>query len=152
MSPKRKRRCSPTPRGLAPGEHLKRTKLAGNESSAWGWVDIEVSDPAQITPEHYLMTCGLSQRNKNSFCGNNYAQRPPQTNHAPVGQQPSSEVATGELENDLIVISDEEPSRCTKKTCKNNPNCLNHLGQEQWEDEGAYTIAGASLISEQWLT
>lgn len=135
MSPKRKRRCSPTPRGLAPGEHLKRTKLAGNESSAWGWVDIEVSDPAQITPEHYLMTCGLSQRNKNSFCGNNYAQRPPQTNHAPVGQQPSSEVATGELENDLIVISDEEPSRCTKKTCKNNPNCLNHLGQEQWEDE-----------------
>ncbi|KAG9318845.1 hypothetical protein JVU11DRAFT_949 [Chiua virens] len=112
MPPKRKRRPSPAPKGLAAGEHLKRAKLAAGDSSAWGWVDTEVSDPSQLTLEHRLMTCGLSRRNKN-----------PTT------------VANGELENDVIVVSDDEPPPCNKKACKNNPNCLNYLGQLQWEDE-----------------
>ncbi|TFY64882.1 hypothetical protein EVJ58_g2344 [Rhodofomes roseus] len=44
-------------------------------------------------------------------------------------------VAEGELEDDIIVISDDEAPRCTSKACKSNPYCLNYLGQEKWEDE-----------------
>lgn len=135
MPQKRKRRPSPAPKGLAAGEQLKRTKLAGNNSSAWGWVDIEVSDPSQITLEHRLMTCGLSRRNRNPFCGNKYVSKPEQSQPT-VTLEPTAETANGESENDIIVVSDDEPPTCAKKACKNNPNCLNYLGQDKWEDQG----------------
>lgn len=140
MPPKRKRKDSPPPRGLAAGEQLKRTKLAGNDSWAWGWVDIEVSDPSQITLEHRLMTCGLSRRNRNPFCGSKYVSRPEQPKSTASTQEPAAKVANGELENDIIIVSDDEMPSCSKKACKNNPNCLNYLGQDKWEDEGAYSV------------
>lgn len=133
---KRKRRVSPAPKGLAAGEQLKRAKLAGRESSAWRWVDTEVSEPSQITLVHRLMTCGLSGRNGNPFCSNKYVSKPDKHKPAPSTDEPETAVAKGELEHDIIVVSDDEPPPCNKKVCKNNPNCLNYLGQEKWEDEG----------------
>ncbi|KIJ69021.1 hypothetical protein HYDPIDRAFT_178940 [Hydnomerulius pinastri MD-312] len=135
MAPKRKRRPSPTPKGLAAGEQLKRAKLAGNESPTWGWVDSQVSDPSQITLEHRQMTCGLSKSNRNPFCPNKYASKAEVVKPATEKEEPKPAVASGELENDVIIISDDEPPPCNKKVCKNNPNCLNYLGQEKWEDE-----------------
>ena len=135
MPPKRKRRASPAPTGLATGEQLKRAKLAAGQSSTWGWVDTQVSDPSQITLEHRLMTCGLSIRNKNAFCGNRHAPKPTKSSPPPTDETQTT-IANGELENDVIVVSDDEPPPCNKKVCKNNPNCLNYLGQDQWEDQG----------------
>src|SRR4051794_17396193 len=63
MAQRRKRRISPSLRGLAPGEQLKRSKLTGNYASPWGWVGTEVSDASKITEAHLLATCGLSKRN-----------------------------------------------------------------------------------------
>lgn len=141
MPPKRKRRASPAPTGLAPGEQLKRAKLAAGVSLTWGWVDTEVSDPSRITLEHRLMTCGLSKRNKNPFCGNRHAPKPTKSSPPPADETQTN-VANGELENDVIVVSDDEPPPCNKKVCKNNPNCLNYLGQAQWEDEGKEQLSG----------
>ncbi|KAH7889396.1 hypothetical protein F5I97DRAFT_1801122 [Phlebopus sp. FC_14] len=134
MPPKRKRRSSPAQKGLAAGEQLKRVKLAGNEVAAWGWVDVQVSNPSQITLEHRLMTCGLSTRNKNPFCGNKYASKSTKLIPPPPPEERKTEGANDD-ENDVIVISDDEKLPCDKKACKNNPNCLNYLGQEKWEDE-----------------
>lgn len=133
MAPKRKRRPSPSSKGLAAGEQLKRTKLAAGDST-WGWVDTEVSDASQIALDHRLMTCGLSKRNDNPFCGNRHAPKSAKPTPASPDQSLTT-VANGELENDVIVISDDDPPLCNKKVCKNNPNCLNYLGQQQWEDE-----------------
>lgn len=130
MAPKRKRRASPLPKVLAAGEHLQRNKLSGNESPSWGWVGTDVLDVSQITKEHRMATCGLSRRSRNSFCANKYAlldRRSTSTSHSKTN---------GGLDDDIIVISDDEPPPCSKKLCKNNPNCLNYLGQEKWEDEG----------------
>lgn len=81
------------------------------------------------------MTCGLSERNKNTFCGNRHTSKP-QKSSPPLVDETRSTVANGELENDVIVVSDDEAPPCNKKVCKNNPNCLNYLGQDQWEDGG----------------
>lgn len=86
------------------------------------------------------MTCGLSRRSKNPFCVNKYAHKP-EKRSSPV---PKRDVADGELQDDVIVISDDEPPPCSKKLCKNNPNCLNYLGQDTWEDEGEFAIANAT--------
>ncbi|KAF9218284.1 cysteine proteinase, partial [Gyrodon lividus] len=137
MPPKRKRRASPPPKGLPAGEPLKRAKLAGSESSTWGWVGTEASDPSHITLGHRLMTCGLSGRNGNPFCGNKYVSKPEMPKLAPSAENSETSVAKGELENDIIIVSDDEPPPCNKKVCKNNPNCLNYLGQEKWENEEA---------------
>ncbi|KAJ6597092.1 cysteine proteinase [Mycena vulgaris] len=127
MPPKRKRDASPSSKGLAAGEPLKRTAHAV-VSSSWGWVASEATDTSAITAEHLSMTCGLSKRNTHPFCRNKYAKLP--------ARKPRTH-SRGEIEDDIIVISsdDEEDLNCTKKLCKNNPNCLNYLGQKKWEDE-----------------
>lgn len=129
MPAKRKHRSSPAPKGLAAGEPLKRGKLPG--SDPWGWVGTEVTHPSQITLEHRLMSCGLSRRSNNPFCANKYAHKSEKQN----SPTPKREPADGEPGNDIIVVSDDTPPPCSKKLCKNNPNCLNYLGQETWKDE-----------------
>ncbi|KAJ6497048.1 hypothetical protein C8R47DRAFT_1184375 [Mycena vitilis] len=132
MPPKRKRDASPlTSNGLAAGEPLKRTAHAV-ASSSWGWVCSEVTNTAAITQEHLSAACGLSKRNTHPFCRNKYAKRP-----AKNGPKKPSTLINGEIEEDIIVISsdDEEDMNCTKRLCKNNPNCLNYLGQKKWEHE-----------------
>jgi hypothetical protein len=136
MRQKRKRGASLTSKGLAPGEQLKRSTLPGNNSSPWGWVGTEVVNPSEISSEHLLVACGLSERNRHPCCPNkhslvshNLAIEASQTHY----KEPPVD---GELDEDVIVISDDEPSQCARKSCKTNLNCLNYLGQEDWEDEG----------------
>ena len=136
MPPKRPRRASPAAQGLSAGEKLKRAKLSGNEHLAWSWVGTEATSAADVAPEHRLAACGLSRRNNHPFCANKYAPPPPNARAAKTeAVKPAS--ASGELEDDIIVVSDEESAACDSKLCKNNPNCLNYLGQEKWENEGA---------------
>lgn len=47
-----------------------------------------------------------------------------------------AKVAKGELEDDIIVISEDDHPVCDSRTCKSNPNCVNYLGQDKWENEG----------------
>ena len=132
MPAKCRQRASSTHEGLAPGEQLKRTRLPGNTSSLWGWVGTEAGSAARITSEHLLVACGLSERNNHPFCPNKHP--------LPHPEAPSSSpmhVVDGELVDDVIVISDDEQQTCALKGCKSNPNCLNYLGQENWEAEGA---------------
>ncbi|KAJ7156934.1 hypothetical protein C8R43DRAFT_1183392, partial [Mycena crocata] len=130
MAPKRKRDASPSSKGLAAGEPLKRTAHAVAASS-WGWVSSEAADTSSITVEHLTATCGLSKRNTHPFCRNKYAKHPSRKERA----KPRAH-ADGELEDDIIVISsdEEEDLNCIKRLCKSNPNCLNYLGQKKWED------------------
>ena len=138
MPPKRKRHASLPPKGLLPGERLKRPVIHGASASTalWGWVGTEVTDAERITLEHRLAACNLSQRNKNTICANKYSSLP-ETTRIPTPSKPAA--VDGEIEEDIIVISDDDeaPSFCSKKTCRTNPNCLNNVGQEAWED-GAY--------------
>ena len=135
MAPKRKRNASLPPRGLAPGELLKRNAIT--LGSPWGWVGTEVTDLADITLEHRMLACNLSQRNDIPYCRSKFGAKEDEGNaqNSRERQLPLSSV-DGELDDDIIVISDDEQPSCSKKLCKTNPNCLNYLGQEMWEDEG----------------
>ncbi|KAJ7905720.1 hypothetical protein B0H14DRAFT_2554180 [Mycena olivaceomarginata] len=128
----KRKRDDASPKGLAAGEPLKRTAHAVAASS-WGWVGSEATDTADITVEHLSATCGFSKRNTHPFCRNKYAKLPPKKER----KKPPPPI-NGEIEEDIIVISsdDDEDINCTKKLCRNNPNCLNYLGQKKWEDEG----------------
>ncbi|KAL1729248.1 hypothetical protein EV714DRAFT_251709 [Schizophyllum commune] len=138
MAPKRKRRDEQ--KGLAPGQVLKRAKLLGNTSSPWGWVGTDVLDAAHITDEHRLAACGFNQ----PLCANKYApeyrqmqkQKQRRLKERKTREKRDSSPAGGT--DEVIVISDTEEVQleCTKKLCnKGNPNCLNYLGQDKWEDE-----------------
>lgn len=134
MPPKRPRRASPAAQGLLAGERLKRTKLSGNEYLAWSWVGTEITNAADITPDHRLATCGFSSKNQHPFCVNKYV-RSAEPNLRAIKEESKKPLANGELKDDVIVVSDDELQVCDSKACKNNPNCLNYLGQEKWEDE-----------------
>jgi hypothetical protein len=131
MAPKRKRRASPGSKGLNPGEQLNRGKLPRKTTSAWSWVGTEASAAPEINQEHVLATCGLSQRSGHNFCANRLAVPPKSP-----AENRDDEIGNGELEDDVIVVSDNEDPPCSKKLCKANPNCLNYLGQDVWEDPG----------------
>lgn len=138
MPPKRLRRASPTQSGLNAGERLKRTKLTDSKVySAWGWVSTEVTDVSHITPQHRLATCGFSDNSPFPICPNRFAAS---NASSPVKSRQSSGGAGVEADDDVIVISDDESSKCSLKACKSNPYCLNYLGQEKWEDEGESAV------------
>jgi hypothetical protein len=146
MAPKRRR--APVP-ALVAGERLNRDKLFGNRdttSSTWGWVETEVNDPSDITLDHCLRTCGLSWKNKPRFCINKHAVRNgPGLISGPLSEAKSavsSSISESNILNDsaedvIMIVSDTEEGKveCTKKSCRGNPFCLNHLGQDFWEDE-----------------
>ena len=137
MPSKRPRRASPAAQGLSAGEKLKRAKLSGTDYLAWSWVGIQVTKAEDITPEHRLTVCGFSNKNPHPFCPNKYAPDiPPASPSRPA--EPPKPIASGELEDDVIVVSDDEVPACDSKLCKNNPNCLNYLGQEKWQNEGMF--------------
>jgi ubiquitin carboxyl-terminal hydrolase 48 len=131
MPPLRRKRSPARNKGLQPGESLKRYLVPANrsQSSLWAWVGSEVSKEADITTEHCLMACGLSSRNHFPMCVSKcHASDHRQTSAVQREHKPS--------QDDVIIISDDEGNSCTKKNCKDNPNCLNYLGQDKWEDEG----------------
>lgn len=136
MPPRRPRRISPAAQGLSAGEKLKRIKLSGNEHLAWSWVGTEVTNPADITLEHRLATCGFSDRNRNRVCANKHTSAT--LNGFPIKEETVQPIASGELEDDIIVVPDDESLPCDSKTCRSNPNCLNYLGQEKWQNESIF--------------
>jgi ubiquitin carboxyl-terminal hydrolase 48 len=135
MYPKRRRRQNQQHEGLAPGERLKRQKhtstSGGDWDSPWGWVGTNVTDASGITEEHLLATCGLSRKSRHLFCANKYRKHPAKT------ISPVEVVVSGEEPaKDVVIISDDETPTCSKRHCSKNPNCLNYLGQDSWEDAG----------------
>ncbi|KAH6918351.1 hypothetical protein BKA70DRAFT_13800 [Coprinopsis sp. MPI-PUGE-AT-0042] len=137
MAPKRKRRTPPA-KGLAPGEPLKRFLLPSSSSTPWSWVDSEVKDPAEITHEHRLAAYGFSAKSGFPACRNKYAPQP---------EKGTSLLA--EDDGDVIVISDDDENpQCSKKLCKNNPRCLNYLGQELWDSEAKAQAQFTKLIEQ----
>jgi hypothetical protein len=137
MAPKRKRQNPSASKGLQAGERLKRSVKGVDDWNAWGWVGSEVTDTADITQEHILTTCGLSLRRSLRACPNKYAR----TAQTTVNMQGNDEGETAGgilLDEPVVNISDDEDSECILKgrPCRNNPFCLNHLGQDKWEKEG----------------
>ena len=101
-----------------------------------------MTDLADITLEHRLLACNLSQRNDISYCLSKFAAKEDEERAKKSREsQPPLPRVDGELEDDIIIISDDEQPSCSKKLCKANPNCLNYLGQEMWEDEGDLCIS-----------
>lgn len=135
MYTKRRRRQNQQHEGLAPGERFRRQKLTSNLGgewdSPWGWVGTNVTDASGITEEHLLATCGFSRKSRHLFCANKYRKHPVKT-ASPVEVAVSGE----EPAKDVVIISDDETPSCSKKYCSKNPNCLNYLAQDRWEDAG----------------
>ncbi|KAI9508309.1 cysteine proteinase [Russula earlei] len=133
MYTKRKRRQNQQHEGLSAGERLKRHKLTsdlvGDGDSPWGWVGTSVNDASGITEEHLLATCGFSCRSHHLFCANKYRKRT-----AKIAHPPDAVVSGKEPANDIVIVSDDETPPCSKRHCSKNPNCLNYLAQDRWED------------------
>jgi hypothetical protein len=126
MPPKRKRAIPPRQEGLKQGEQLRRDKISGNARLDWSWVGTEVTDASKITVEHRLACCGFAS-GQSSACSQS---------HVPT-QSAAATTSTAGIEGDVeIVVDGGALTLCNKKHCKNDPYCLNFLGQDKWKNEG----------------
>ncbi|KDQ17979.1 hypothetical protein BOTBODRAFT_104384 [Botryobasidium botryosum FD-172 SS1] len=127
MATRRKRN---TNKGLPPGEKLKLDPAA----EKWGWVYSQVTSPDLIRDVHLRATCRFSKHVP--LCRNKFSELADQSKKCKGKER---EHLPAEDPDGVIVISDDEDEKhaCSKKACKFNPNCLNYLGQEAWEDEDA---------------
>lgn len=113
----------PVPKGLAQGERLSKLPITSTSAfSEWGWVGTEVHSAEDIGPQHRAAACGFRKH----ICKNRHAPRKTPT--------PPSEPTP---DDDVVVISSDDEPECSTKACKNNPNCCNYLGQQNWENEGS---------------
>ncbi|KAL5489782.1 hypothetical protein ACEPAI_4614 [Sanghuangporus weigelae] len=130
MREKRKRNVTSTTKGLSAGEKLNRNRLLAECDLRWNWIGTEAKHVSEITRDHCLRAAGLVVPGSKRPCPNKFTK--------PKRRQsfPHQTVLKSEDSEDVIVISDEdEDVSCEKKRCRDNPYCLNYLGQEKWEDE-----------------
>lgn len=143
MREKRKRTAVSNAKGLAAGEKLNRNRLLAESDIRWNWIGTEAKQVHEITDAHRLRAAGLSFTRKKrphpsivSRALNNGAEQQLMSS-----QQSENTVNGGNMDSDFIVVSDDDDEpECSKKDCKDNPFCLNHLGQERWVDVGMYTL------------
>ena len=103
-----------------PGPSTKRHKpdITSWATPRYPWL-ASIQSASEIGLEHVLALCGLGPLAKTPLCPNKYDER-------------------AASEGDVIQVSDSEDEAtrsCSKAKCKNNPYCLNYLGQERWENE-----------------
>ena len=139
---RRLRTTTTTPKGLAVGEKLNRNKLQSTTDTAWAWVGHEVRKITEITHTHCLAACGFAADSVHPARRNNKPLKNSDHN-----KPPSKLNGDGDEDDGVVVISDDEGPTCDKKTCRSNPNCLNYLGQEQWEDEGVLNVKKLAAIN-----
>lgn len=141
MREKRKRAATSNGKGLAAGERLNRNRLLAESDLRWNWIGTEAKHVDDITTVHCLRAAGLLFTKKRCPHPIKSIKNPKvKTERQPT---PQRSVDGSEDADDVIVVSDndEEPS-CSKKECKENPFCLNHLGQDRWEDSGMRMVTG----------
>ncbi|KAI5119495.1 hypothetical protein M0805_009519 [Coniferiporia weirii] len=127
MREKRKRNAA----GLPIGERLNRNRLLAECDLRWNWIGTDVKHVSEITQAHRLRASGLALSRSKRPCSNKFLKKSAEP------QRALQQSAVGsEDSDDVIVISEsEEEPPCDKKRCKDNPYCLNYLGQDKWEDE-----------------
>ncbi|EJU05183.1 hypothetical protein DACRYDRAFT_103677 [Dacryopinax primogenitus] len=141
MPPKGKRKGAPKPRPLSPVLARKR-KHPDNEEptppSRWSWVKLDGKVAEQITPKHMIWACGFSEESGLPVCPNIWSKDVKEGDEKGKGRA----VDTGAYDASVSgksqkaeVIDLTLPTLCSKKKCRDNPNCLNYLGQDAWEDE-----------------
>lgn len=137
MPEKRKRRVASPSRSLPAGEKLDRTRLRQDADVRWSWVGTKVKRDEDITEAHCLLAAGLGPTPVKP-CPNKYVSKPKSTSPTRSASHASSSQTIADEDSAVIVISDDEAEACcNKKRCKDNPYCLNYLGQDKWENEGA---------------
>lgn len=140
---KRKRPSTGKTVGLAAGAKLKRNKLVHHDSR-WSWVGESARAEQDITLEHCIEACGLAPHAPyfHPFCPNKYIVEKPRLGKSATTKQ-NAAANNGE---EVIVVSEDEKPKCSKRDCKANPNCLNYLGQEFWESAGPCMLSFRSAI------
>ncbi|KZT53991.1 cysteine proteinase [Calocera cornea HHB12733] len=143
MPPKGKRRGGPPqPRPLSPTLARKRKRGSEDEPSPpsrWSWVKLDVKAADQINPKHMAWSCGFAEESGYTACVNKWSKEAKSKEDKRKGKEvdtlPVEQVPKTEETQKSDVIDLTAPAPCDKKKCRDNPNCLNHLGQEAWEDE-----------------
>src|SRR6266568_3598464 len=104
MPPKRKRTAAAPVNGIVPGEKLRHN---GSGIARWDWVGSEVTQAEDITLDHRMASCNLSPRNGIILCHNKYGSEGDVDKTATFVHEQGCSRANGELEDDIIVISDD---------------------------------------------
>ena len=104
-----------------PGPATKRLKtdITNWTTPRYPWL-ASIQNASEVGIEHVLALCGLGPLAKTPLCPNKFQKR-------------------ADSEGSVVEVSDGEDEtthNCSKVKCRNNPYCLNYLGQERWENEG----------------
>ena len=106
-----------------PGASTKRSKtdIISWTTPRYPWL-ASIESASEVGLEHVLALCGLGPLARTPLCPNKF--------------EAGGGSAGGVIE--VLDSEDETAHSCSKVKCKNNPYCLNYLGQEKLEDEGQF--------------
>jgi len=120
------------------------------------WLTL-IQSESDVGIEHVLALCGLGPLARTSLCPNKFQHhqpQQPQPQRAWAGADSKGDgddvleaSSSGDNDDNDDANDDDEGDHqdettitithnCSKVNCKNNPYCLNYLGQERWENEG----------------
>ncbi|KAG8960305.1 hypothetical protein FRC03_006787 [Tulasnella sp. 419] len=119
----------------------KRIKFDSVDSLRWHWLDDTITTDAPIPLNHLLDTYAFTPGRWKNICPNKFVEKSP-------SKKTKSKAEAKDKDGYILISSeseDEQSSVCRIRDCRNNPQCLNYLGQTKWEDEDAAKEAFFSL-------
>ncbi|KAG0269925.1 hypothetical protein DFQ27_001474 [Actinomortierella ambigua] len=99
----------------------------------WKFVGTEVSSKNDLTFDHVRAAYGLTCNDHGSHGQEESGQRKQITTFPYCGNK-----FERQTEPPTTSSTNWTSGKCSAAKCKDNPNCLNYLGQEQWESEDAF--------------
>ncbi|KAG9012112.1 hypothetical protein FRB93_002255 [Tulasnella sp. JGI-2019a] len=137
MSGKRKRRVS-SPETTPEIEEIPKPPKRARRSiqslleARWEWLDQELATPPlSITSENVRDVYGFTPREGTEICPSKREKAKPKA--AKRGSRKKEAIDVDALETEEEE-EEEDATTCSLKRCRQNPQCLNHLGHALWQD------------------
>ena len=128
-----------------PSTKRLKTDITSWTTPRYPWL-ASIQSASEVNIEHILALCGLGPLSKIPLCPNKFQKRVRARADADsTGDDDVVELSDGDGDGDGDEDEDEtittthnnnNNDSCSKVKCRNNPYCLNYLGQERWENQG----------------
>jgi len=96
------------------------------DETLWDWVGAEVNQVNDIDKKHVRQVYCLDGEKLRPFCSNLHSLNQTHSSHNDISQKKMASKSGKKGEY-----------KCSPVKCAKNPNCLNYLGQDQWESDGS---------------
>ena len=120
-----------------PSTKRLKTDITSWTTPRYPWL-ASIQSASDVKIEHILALCGLGPLSKTPLCPNKFQNTRDDVVELSDGDGDGD--GDGDEDETITTTHNNNNDSCSKVKCRNNPYCLNYLGQERWENQGQFSV------------